>query len=81
VLEGRDHVHGLHAPYWWLKCAVGVDDADHPLVRTYHRMLVWEIEKQPAVLRAASRVLDPLIGKSLVLYLRKPGFVHPSDVG
>jgi SAM-dependent methyltransferase len=72
VLEGRDHVHALHAPYWWLKCAVGVDDADHPLVRAYHRMLVWEIEKQPAVLRAASRVLDPLIGKSLVLYFRKP---------
>ena len=48
VLEGRDHVHGLHAPYWWLKCAVGVDDADHPLVRAYHRLLVWEITKQPA---------------------------------
>jgi SAM-dependent methyltransferase len=72
VLEGRDHVHGLHAPYWWLKCAVGVDDDDHPLVRAYHRMLVWEIEKQPAVLRVASRVLDPLVGKSLVLYFRKP---------
>jgi len=73
VLAGRDHVHGLHAPYWWLKCAVGVDDADHRLVRAYHRMLVWEIEKQPWVLRAAGRVLDPLVGKSLVLYLRKPG--------
>ena len=72
ALEGREHVHGLHAPYWWLKCAVGVDDADHPLVRAYHRLLVWEIEKQPAVLRAAGRVLDPLVGKSLVLYLRKP---------
>jgi hypothetical protein len=28
--------------------------------------------KQPAALRAAGRVLDPLIGKSMVLYLRKP---------
>ncbi|WP_432478534.1 class I SAM-dependent methyltransferase [Nocardioides sp. GXQ0305] len=81
VLEGRDHVHGLHAPYWWLKCAVGVDDADHPLVRAYHRLLVWEIEKQPAVLRAAGRVLDPLVGKSLVLYLRKPAAVRPRDAG
>ena len=72
VLEGRDYVHGLHAPYWWLKCAVGVTNDRHPLVRAYHRLLVWEIMKQPAVLRAASRVLDPLIGKSLVLYFRKP---------
>jgi SAM-dependent methyltransferase len=72
VLEGRDHVHGLHSPYWWLKCAVGVTNDRHPLVRAYHRLLVWEIMEQPAVLRAAGRVLDPLIGKSLVLYFRKP---------
>ncbi|HYH35831.1 MAG TPA: class I SAM-dependent methyltransferase [Nocardioides sp.] len=75
VLEGRDHAHGLHTPYWWLKCAVGVDRDDHPLVKAYHRLLVWEIMDQPAVLRAVGRVLDPLIGKSLVLYFRKPGDV------
>ena len=72
VLEGRGYAHGLHAPYWWIKCAVGVTNDDHPLAKAYHRLLVWEIMEQPAVLRAAGRVLDPLIGKSLVLYFRKP---------
>jgi SAM-dependent methyltransferase len=72
VLEGHDHVHGLHAPFWWLKCAVGVDRDDHPLVRAYHRLLVWDIMRKPPVTRIAERALDPLIGKSLVLYLRKP---------
>ncbi len=72
VLEGRGYAHGLHSPYWWLKCAVGVTNDDHPLPQAYHRLLVWEIMKQPRVLRWAGRVLDPLIGKSLVLYLRKP---------
>jgi SAM-dependent methyltransferase len=72
VLEGRGHAHGLHAPYWWIKCAVGVTNDDHPLARAYHRLLVWEIMKQPKVLQYAGKVLDPLIGKSLVLYLRKP---------
>ena len=24
VFEGVDYAHGLHSPYWWLKCAVGV---------------------------------------------------------
>ncbi len=72
VLEGSDHVHGLHAPYWWLKCAVGVDRDDHPLVRAYHRLLVWDIMRKPLATRLADRVLDPLVGKSLVLYLRKP---------
>ena len=66
------HTHALHAPYWWLKCAVGVDDADHRLVRAYHRLLVWDMMKAPRLTRALERALDPLIGKSLVLYLRKP---------
>jgi SAM-dependent methyltransferase len=71
--EGHDHVHGLHAPYWWLKCAVGVDRDDHPLVRAYHRLLVWDIVSRPLATRLAERALDPVIGKSLVVYLRKPG--------
>jgi len=28
--------------------------------------------KQPTVLKLAGRVLDPVIGKSMVLYFRKP---------
>lgn len=70
--EGRDYAHGLHSPYWWIKCAVGVTKDDHPLARAYHRMLVWEIVHQPKVLQLAGWILDPLIGKSLVLYFRKP---------
>jgi len=68
----RDHVHGLHSPYWWLKCAVGVHDDDHPLARAYHRLLVWDIMKRPAATRLTERVLNPLIGKSLVIYAAKP---------
>ncbi len=72
-VTGRAHAHGLHSPYWWLKCAVGVHDDDHPLVRAYHRLLVWDIVERPALTRGVERVLDPLVGKSLVLYLHKPG--------
>jgi SAM-dependent methyltransferase len=69
---GKDHAHGLHAPYWWIKCAVGVDNDKHPLVRAYHRLLVWDIMKKPRATQLAERALNPLIGKSMVLYLRKP---------
>jgi SAM-dependent methyltransferase len=72
VQTGRDYAHGLHAPYWWIKCAVGVTNDDHVLARAYHRLLVWEIMKDPLALRLAGRVLDPLIGKSMVLYFTKP---------
>ena len=71
-VSGHHHAHGLHSPYWWLKCAVGVHDDGHPLARAYHRMLVWDIMKKPAVTRLAERALNPLIGKSIVIYAGKP---------
>jgi len=70
--RGVSHTHGLHSPYWWLKCAVGVTNDTHPLVRAYHRLLVWDIEHRPLPTRLADFVLDPLIGKSMVVYVEKP---------
>ncbi len=69
---GQHHAHGLHAPYWWLKCAVGVKNDGNPLVKAYHQLLVWDMVKQPLATRLAERVLQPLVGKSFVIYLRKP---------
>ncbi|UGT64528.1 class I SAM-dependent methyltransferase [Nocardia asteroides] len=66
------HVHALHSPYWWIKCAVGVRNDEHPLARAYHRLLVWDMMKAPRVTRTAERLLDPLIGKSVALYFVKP---------
>ena len=71
-VTGRSHVHGLHAPYWWLKCAVGTTNDDNPLVKGFHRLLVWDIVSRPWPTRWAEKLLDPLIGKSLVLYCAKP---------
>ncbi len=69
---GGHHAHALHAPYWWLKCAVGVDDDRHPLVSAYHRLLVWDLMAAPRLTRTAERLLDPVLGKSVVVYLRRP---------
>ncbi|MGH9119945.1 MAG: class I SAM-dependent methyltransferase [Acidimicrobiales bacterium] len=66
------HAHALHAPYWWLKCAVGMTDDDHPAVAAYHRLLVWEIMRAPWLTRTLDRLANPFIGKSLVVYARKP---------
>jgi SAM-dependent methyltransferase len=66
---GSHHAHGLHSPYWWLRCLVGPSNDANPAVAAYHRVLVWDIEKAPRVTRTAERVLSPLIGKSLVVYL------------
>ena len=72
VFTGQHHAHGLHAPYWWLKCAVGVKNDANPLVKAYHQLLVWDMVKQPLATRLAEKLLQPVVGKSLVVYLRKP---------
>jgi SAM-dependent methyltransferase len=69
---GAHHAHALHSPYWWLKCAVGPTNDDHPLVRAYHRLLVWDITKAPKLTRWTEKLLNPVLGKSLVVYARKP---------
>jgi SAM-dependent methyltransferase len=72
--RGSHHAHGIHSPYWWLRCAVGPTNDEHPLVRAYHSMLVWDIAgTQPwsRFTRLADRVLSPVIGKSIVVYARK----------
>ena len=71
--HGSHHAHALHSPYWWLQCAVGVNDDDHPLVRRVpqvprvgHRASAAQRHASP------SRLLSPVLGKSLVLYATKP---------
>jgi SAM-dependent methyltransferase len=66
------HSHALHAPFWWLKCLVGVDNSEHPAVLAYHKMLVWDMMQRPRITRLAESTLNPLIGKSVALYFEKP---------
>jgi SAM-dependent methyltransferase len=68
TLTGRDHQHGLHSPYWWIRCAGGVNNPDRFLARQYHELLVKQITDNPAWLAAIDRVLNPVIGKSLIVY-------------
>lgn len=66
------YAHALHAPFWWLKCFVGVSNTSHRTVAAYHRLLVWDIMERPRVTRLAESVLNPLVGKSVALYFEKP---------
>jgi SAM-dependent methyltransferase len=71
-VTGHHYAHGLHSPYWWIKCLVGTTNEDNWWVKNYHRLLVWDIMKAPRVTRWAEAVLAPLIGKSIIVYVAKP---------
>ena len=71
-LTRTHHAHALHSPFWWLKCLVGTSNSDHPVVKAYHKLLVWDMMSQPWLTRTAESLLNPLIGKSVALYFQKP---------
>ena len=66
-----NYKHALHAPYWWLKCLVGLKNETHILIRLYRRFLEWDIMSKPRSVRMVEDLLNPLIGKSIVFYLKK----------
>jgi len=72
-LRGSHHAHAFHSPYWWLKCAYGLDNTEAAPVKRYHDFLCMVIERNPRWAAVAERTLNPVLGKSVVLYGEKVG--------
>jgi SAM-dependent methyltransferase len=71
VVRGGHHAHALHSPYWWLRCLYkSRADRAWP-VRAWHQVLVHDILKAPWWTRWPERLLNPVLGKSLVVYAYK----------
>ena len=49
-------------------------------MRLYHRLLVWDLMKQPWVTRAIDALLNPVMGKSIVMYFSKPAVQQAASV-
>ena len=67
----RHWAHALHAPFWWLKCLFWHSQDSNWLIRQYHRFLVWDLMDRPWLTRVLERLLNPVLGKSVVMYFRK----------
>jgi len=67
----RHWAHALHAPFWWLKCLFWKNQDNNWLVAQYHRLLVWDLMENPALTRILEKCMNPVMGKSVVMYFRK----------
>lgn len=63
--------HALHAPFWWLKCLLWKARDSSRLIKLYHKLLVWDLMERPWLTRGLEKLLNPLIGKSVVMYFKK----------
>lgn len=64
--------HSLHTPYWWIRCLAGLDNENSFPVRLLHRFLIWDMMEKPKCTEYMDKLFNPLLGKSLVIYLVKP---------
>jgi ubiquinone/menaquinone biosynthesis C-methylase UbiE len=71
--ESKKYKHGLHAPFWWLKCLLWNRQDDSRFLDLYERFLEWDLTDRPRLTRWIKGLLDPLIGKSTVLYFSREG--------
>lgn len=67
----RHWAHALHSPYWWMQCWNWQNKSNNRLVKAYHKLLVWDMMKQPKLTRIAEQCLNPVMGKSVVMYFKK----------
>ena len=66
----RHWAHALHSPFWWLKCLWWDKQDDSRLIKLYHRLLVWDLMQRPWLTRTLEKCLNPLLGKSVVMYFQ-----------
>ena len=67
----RHWAHALHSPFWWLKCLCWRTQDTNPLVKAYHRLLVWDLMQKPWLTQTLEKILNPIMGKSVVMYFKK----------
>ena len=71
VFYKRHWAHALHSIYWWLQCAWWNKRETNRLVNAWHRLLVWDMMSKPWITRVLERLLNPVLGKSVVMYFKK----------
>lgn len=67
----RHWAHALHVPFWWLKCLFWQKRDDNPLIKAYHKLLIWDTMSKPWITQYTEKLLNPLMGKSVVMYFDK----------
>lgn len=58
-------------PDWWPRRLTGRGKYPNPLLGACHRFLVWHIMSQPLLTRWLEDVLNPWLGKSLVMHFQR----------
>ncbi|HEY8489357.1 MAG TPA: methyltransferase domain-containing protein [Dehalococcoidia bacterium] len=72
-VHGTEKRHAVQSIYWFVRCGLGIDRPEVLPTRKLKLFIDWYLERRPRALEAVeARVLNPLIGKDMTIYCRKP---------
>lgn len=69
--DRRHWAHALHVPFWWLKCFFWERQDHSKIIKLYHKLLVWDLMERPWLTQTLEKILNPIMGKSVVMYFQK----------
>jgi 2-polyprenyl-3-methyl-5-hydroxy-6-metoxy-1,4-benzoquinol methylase len=64
--------HTIQAVYWFFRCAFGINNEDFVVTRNLQKAMQWHYRTRPRLLEYAEALVNPVFGKDLVFYGRKP---------
>ena len=71
IFYHKHWAHSLHSPYWMMQCMDWDNKENNKLIKAYHKLLVWDMMEKPWITRVTEKTLNPMIGKSVVMYFEK----------
>ena len=69
--DHAERFHGLHSPYWWLRCLFWKNQDSNYFVKIYKKFLEYQILQSPSWLNNLEKILNPIFGKSIAFYFEK----------
>lgn len=67
----KHYAHAFHSPYWWLRCVFWKTQDSNLLIKYFEKVLVKIMFKYGLKTHPLESILNPILGKSIVLYTQK----------
>lgn len=64
--------HSIQTAYWFLRCTFGIENENFPVTRYFQKFVQWHYRRRVRLLENLEALANPVLGKDLILYARKP---------
>ncbi len=64
--------HTVQTVYWFFRCAFGIRNENFVFTKSLQKLMQWQYRRRLRLLESLEALANPVLGKDLVFYARKP---------